>query len=335
MSGKTLGRREFLRIVGVSGIAGLTALKLGWKHIAENATTVSETRLLMGTVVNLTMIANDAQTGKAAINACLGHMGSLESVFSRYRPDSELSKLNREGDLKQASPHLITVLQQAAHISSQTGGAFDVTVKPAIDLYQDNQKAGRGLPTAAEINSALLRVGYRHLNINGADVSFDQPGMGLTLDGIAKGYIIDQGVMVLRQHGFVNVLVEAGGDLSAAGTKPGASPWQIGIQSPRDGQLLQRFKVNNQAVATSGDYMQSFTPDFTHHHILDPRTGYSAPELASVTLIAPTAMLADALATAVMVMGADGGLALIESMSGCEMVALTKTLDVLRSSGWL
>ena len=109
---------------------------------------------------------------------------------------------------------------------------------------------------------------------------------------------------VLKQHGFVNVLVEAGGDLMAAGMKDEKRPWRIGVQSPRpDADMAQmRFSLSNRAAATSGDYMQAFTSDLRQHHIIDPRTGYSAPDLASVTVTAPTAMLADGLATAVMVL---------------------------------
>ena len=115
--------------------------------------------------------------------------------------------------------------------------------------------------------------------------------MGITLDGIAKGYIVDEGVAVLKQAGFDNILVEAGGDLAASGLKEAALPWQIGIQAPRQGHssLLGKFAVRDQAIATSGDYMQPFTPDLSQHHILDPRAGYSAPELASATVVAPSA----------------------------------------------
>jgi thiamine biosynthesis lipoprotein len=167
----------------------------------------------------------------------------------------------------------------------------------------------------------------------GKRVTFAHPGMAVTLDGIAKGYIVDAGIEVLKQRGFADVLVEAGGDLLASGQKEQDTPWQIGIRSPRTAQggLLASFSVENRAVATSGDYMQSFTADLSQHHILDPRTGYSAPELASATVTAPTATLADGLATATMVLGPKAGLRLVESLPGCKAYLVLKDLEIVKT----
>ncbi len=332
---KNLGRRKFLRIIGAGSIAGLTALKLGIDAVPKTEV-VSETRFLMGTLVNLTLVTADRMAGKDALEACLGHMENLETVLSRHQSESQLSCLNRDGELENASPHLTYVLNEAVRYGTLTGGAFDVTVKPLVDLYNANHTSGNGLPSDAAIQRTLTQVGYQHIRVDRNTVSYEQPEMAITLDSIAKGYIVDQGIAALQQHGFRNILVEAGGDLSAMGSKSGNTPWRIGIQSPRNDQdsLLPSFNIRNQAVATSGDYMQAFTPDFAHHHILDPRTGYSAPELSSVTLVAPNVMLADALATAVMVMGTTDGLNLIENMPGCEAIVLTKTLEVMQSSGF-
>ena len=160
--------------------------------------------------------------------------------------------------------------------------------------------------------------------------------MSITLDGIAKGFIVDEGVLVLKEYGFDNMLVEAGGDLMGLGEKEPQTPWKIGLQAPRGqiGDLLASFDIRDRAIATSGDYMQAFTPDFINHHIIDPRTGHSSPDLASVSIQAPTSSLADALATAVMVMGRPG-LALIEKMEGCEAFAVTKNLEELKTTGFL
>lgn len=333
---RVVTRRDFLRIVGATSVAGLAALALGKnERTAASLHTVTETRLLMGTVVNLTLSTPDRHAGQLAIGACLDHMSALESVLSRYQPTSQLSRLNRAGVLEAANPHLVTVLREAARISALTDGAFDITIKPLVDLYQNSVSAGQGLPSKERITSALTRVGYQNVTIQDGVVMFSQPGMSITLDGIAKGYIVDEGTRILRQYGYHNVLVEAGGDLLASGVKAQGAPWRIGLQSPRgdNAELLLTFGVTEQAAATSGDYMQPYSDTLAVHHILDPRTGVSSTELASATVLAKSGIEADALATALMVMEPDRGLALIDSIPACEAYLVTKELRVLRSSG--
>lgn len=325
---KKLSRRDFLKIVAVSGAAGLGA-KYGLDGLNGDEI-VSETRLLMGTLINIKAVGLDLKAASVAINACFDRMSVLEGVLSRFQPKSQLSKLNRVGVLHDAHPALVELIQQSQQLSQLTDGAFDITVKPLLDLYQSSDN----LPNEEQVQEALMLVGYRKLDVKVHTVSFQEPGMSITLDGIAKGFIVDEGVKALQEFGFANVMVEAGGDLMALGEKAPHSPWKIGLQSPRAemGDLVATFNVQNKALATSGDYMQTFTLDFTCHHIIDPRTGYSSPELASVSVLAPTVALADGLATAIMVMG-KAGLQLIERLSGCEAYTVTKDAIVFKTSG--
>lgn len=325
----TISRRDFLKIIAVSGAAGLTA-KYGLNSLIADEV-VSETRLLMGTVINIKAIGLAPKAASVAINACFDRMAELESVMSRFKPESQLSQLNQTGALKDANPSLISLIQKSQELSQLTDGAFDITVKPLLDLYQ----VGEILPSEKQILSTLSLVDYRKLDVDNQTVSFQQKGMSITLDGIAKGFIVDNGVAILQDFGFENVMVEAGGDLMALGEKALHSPWKIGLQAPRAemGTLMTTFNIQNRAMATSGDYMQAFTPDFANHHIIDPRSGHSSPDLASVSLTAPTVVLADGLATAVMVMGTTG-LSLIERLSGCEAYAVTKDAIVLKTSGF-
>ena len=145
---------------------------------------------------------------------------------------------------------------------------------------------------------------------------------------------MDAGVTVLKQAGFGQVLVEAGGDLAAAGQKSTGTPWRIGVQSPREEQagLQNKFNLQDQAAATSGDYMQPFSADLRQHYILDPRPGYSAPEVASATVIAPSAMLADGLATSVMVLGPKAALQMIHGLPGCEAYLVAKDLQTIKTA---
>jgi thiamine biosynthesis lipoprotein len=227
----------------------------------------------------------------------------------------------------------VDVLTQAVQFGELTDGAFDVTIKPLVELYRSSQQ---GLPEASQILAAARLVDYTQLQISSDLVEFSTPGMQITLDGIAKGYIVDQGTAELRTLGYQNVLVEAGGDLLAAGQKAADAPWKIGIQSPRSARpgLLAKVALSDQAAATSGDYMNAFTEDLDHHHIIDPRTGVSSPELASVTVVGKTAMQADALATALMVLGVSDGLALIETLPGVEAYLVMKDLTTSQTSGF-
>jgi thiamine biosynthesis lipoprotein len=330
MTAKMLSRRDFLKITAIGGAAAL-ALRFGL-DIEPDSISIKETRLLMGTVVNLTIISDDRQTATNAITACFDHMAELEAVLSRFQPQSQLSILNQTGVVENAHPAPLKLVKQSQELSQLTGGAFDITVKPLLDLYQ----AAPGiLPTAQQIEKTLGRVDYRKIDLSGQGIAFQQPGMSITLDGIAKGCIVDEGVAVLKKFGFLNLLVEAGGDLMGLGEKATQAPWKIGLQAPRKkiGSMMTTFNVKNKALATSGDYIQTFTLDFSMHHIVDPHCGHSPLELASASIFAPTAALADGLATAVMVMGAQG-IHLIENMADCEAFLITKKIEVLKTSGF-
>jgi len=324
-------RRTVLRLLAVAGGAGI-AWKAGLLR-PRSVRPVERFEVLMGTGVRLTLLGDDRAAAEAAADATLARMAGLEALLSRHRPDSELSRLNAAGRLAGASTELIDVLRQAAEISRLGGGAFDVTVQPVLDVWRGGHG---GLPAPERIEAALQRVDHGGVEIRGGEVRLRRPGMRITLDGIGKGYVVDRGVDELRRRGFGNVFVEAGGDLVAGGGKTVGEPWRIGIRRPRPGLRLQaRFEARDCAVATSGDYMQAFTADYSQHHIIDPRSGYSAPELASSTVSAPDAATADALATLTMVLGSQAGLDLIESLPGCEAYFVTKNLDVHRTSGFV
>jgi thiamine biosynthesis lipoprotein len=328
----TITRRQFLRIVATGSIAGW-AIKAG-SDAQPKSNTINETRLLMGTIVNLTLIAPDLATGRKAAHACFQHMTKLEHLLSRFDAISEVSQLNRRGELRNVSPALLELLQFARQVSEQSAGAFDITVKPLLDIYSAAPKGN--LPTAAAIHQARALVDYRQVNVEGTAVWLGKKNMGLTLDGIAKGYIIDEAVAVLNHYGFTDTLVEAGGDLLAIGKAPREQGWRIGVESPRQKkkELLTYITVHNQAIATSGDYQQSFSPDFLHNHILNPHTGYSSPELASATVIAPKAWLADALATAVMVLGPQQGISFLEHVPDCQGYLVSKEMGVYQTPGF-
>ncbi len=327
-------RREVLTIMAVGGGAGL-AWGLGLFGRSGDVVR-AESRQLMGTRVNLTAVGDDREAAEAAVEATFARMSELESQLSRFRPESEVSRLNRTGRVEGASDGLIDVLRLADRISQMGDGAFDITVQPLLDLYRSQLAKHHRLPPAEVVEITLEGVDFRSVQVRGRTVALARSGAAITLDGIGKGYIVDQGVAVLRARGFANVLVEAGGDLVASGQRAPGRPWRVGIRRPRHGArgLQAHVDAQDRAGTTSGDYMQPFTPDFAQHHILDPRTGSSAPELASSTVIAPTAALADALSTLTMALGPRRSRELLEDLPGCEGYLVTKDLRVVTTSGF-
>jgi thiamine biosynthesis lipoprotein len=207
-------------------------------------------------------------------------------------------------------------------------------VKPLVDLYQYYAAQSNSLPPEELIHRQLDLVDYRQIVANHEAISFKRSGMQITLDGIAKGYIVDAGTKALKQYGFNDILVEAGGDLMAEGQCSTNNPWKIGVESPRRDRLgfIATFGLTSCAAATSGDYMQSFTADFSEHHILDPKRGHSPAELSSATVIAPTSALADALATGMMVLGVRDSLQLCKRSTTVQCLLVTKDGQVMRSA---
>lgn len=311
-------RRQFIRITASAGILAAGGLAYG----VVQAVRVEETQLLLGSIANLTIITTEPERARNAIQAALQEMSMLEEVFSRFRETSQLSQLNTTGILENPHPAMKTVLGYALHYGQLTHGAFDVTVEPVLRLYREAVRTGE-LPAEEPASAARQLVDYRKIIMTDTQVRLSEPGMAVTLDGIAKGFIIDAGTDVLREHGFDQIMVELGGDLQTSGTADGR-PWQVLIQQPDGGETPLVAQLRGKAMATSGDYQSTFTPDRRLHHIINPGNGVSPTELASVSVIASTACDADALSTAVMVMGTQAGLGLIERLPGVEALVITK-----------
>lgn len=327
-------RRGFLQIVAVAGAAA-ACWKLGFFGSARPLQVARRSQPIMGTVLNLTVYGEDRDACEEALHQTITTMKTLEGKLSRHMPQSELYRLNQSALLDQPSEDLIKVLAMADELSRQSSGAFDVTILPLLHLHE-RIRGTNDHPDAQQLASARRLVGYEKIIYTDKHIRLQDAGMGISLDGIGKGYIVDQGVAALRQRGFANVYVEAGGDLMVSGHKEAAVPWRIGIRNPRPqhNQKLVTVAISDKAVATSGDYLQAFTADLRHHHIIDPRSGFSPPELASCTVTAPSVAMADGLATALMVLGKNDALDLIEPMPGCEAYMVDKNLHHFNTSGF-
>lgn len=326
-------RRKVIQIAAVAGFLGVTWY-FGFKP-RSHLKAVRYSQSLMGTVVNMTVCGPHEEECRVAIKDCIARMQHLSSMMSTYEPGSPISVLNRTGIVHKAPPELIEVLRMARELSELTDGSFDPTVKPLLELYKEVKRSGK-LPSEDKIKEILHLVDYRHIVVEDSAIKFSRKNIEVTLDGIAKGYIVDQGVAVLRNLGFTDAYVEAGGDLMTLGHRSDGNNWKIGIRNPRSDDLkkMDTIELTNRAIATSGDYLQYFTDDKRIHHIINPRTGFSPIETASSSVLAPTVAKADGLATATMVIGPLKALELIESLPDCEGYFIDKHLNKYQTTGF-
>lgn len=277
----------------------------------------------MGTVVTLQLIAESQAAARQGVNRAFTDMTRWVEMLDHRRPLSPLAALNQSGTLQNPPPALREVIEEGLRLGVLTRGALDITIKPALDyyrLYQEPHPALRDL------------VDFQQVVVSPQGISLQRAGMGLTLDGLAKGWIVDQVAEILKDLGFINTLVEAGGDMFLAGSRGEGRPWKVGIRHPRGG-ILQTVVGEDQAVATSGDYLAAYDSSFQHHHILDPGRGISPCGLASASVIAGNVCQADALSTAAMVLGAEASLQVLESLPAVEGLLVTKSGLIYRTSG--
>jgi thiamine biosynthesis lipoprotein len=333
--GKQLTKRQFLRITAVAGmsLAGGVGLTRALRRAAD-LREIRETRTQMGTLITVTVVHRDPARARQMLTHVFAEMERLENILSRHRAGTVISRLNTEGIVRGAPAEAVHVIRRALAYSALTGGAFDITVTPLLDLYVSSFAQTSGPPRPSQVRAALSLVGYQDIVANSGHISFKKPGMSVTLDGIAKGYIVDEAVRVLKEDGAEQVLVDAGGDMASMGHRSWGERWAVAIQNPRArSEYLAVLHLLGESVATSGDYLQSFTSDKSMHHILDPRTGRSPEQTSAVTVVAPTAMEADALSTALFVLGPREGLRLLDPMEGVEGMIVTKKQEVFRSRG--
>ncbi|RKZ37877.1 MAG: FAD:protein FMN transferase ApbE [Gammaproteobacteria bacterium] len=271
----------------------------------------------MGTTYQVTVAHQPADTDQATIGQEIAAvLARIEGRMSTYRPESELSRFNRD-ELTQWIPlsaETVTVVTAAQKISGLSDGAFDITVAPLVNLWGFGPRPRPAEPPAAEeVTAALARVGYQRLAVRQSPPALRKQHGTLSVDlsAIAKGYAVDQVAEALARRGLKHVLVDVGGELRALGNNPEGVPWRIAIETPdaRRGKFQRTLVATNVGVATSGDYRNYFERDGRRYsHTIDPRSGRPIEHrLASVTVVAKSAMQADGLATALLVMGAEQG----------------------------
>ena len=304
-------RRRFLLALGSAGAAGAAGWAFGFRRTRE----VRREGFALGTRVSMTAFHPDAGRADRALDAAFAELDAVESAMSLYRSGSQICRLNRDGVLRDPDPRLFEVLACAQAFSLRTGGAFDVTVQPLWETFAAAKRAGR-LPSESDVRAASGRVGWRGLHVASDRIAL-APGMAITLNGIAQGYAADRALAVLREHGIEEALVDTGEEGCIG------RPREVGIQHPRvPDAFADVVWLEGGCLATSGDYETAFSPDRALNHIFDPRTGDSPRHFASVSVLAKSGMVADALSTAVFVLGREESRALLaEHGAGALFIA--------------
>ena len=331
---KAYDSKVFLWILGGLALLGVALALFYPEGLTRPGPHQSFGGATMGTTyhVQIAGVALDdtqVQTLKAEVDA---ELLAVNQAMSTYMPESEISMFNRGGGSEtfEVSPRFREVLARSFEINQLTDGRFDPTLGPLIDLWGFGAKKGSDEPISqAEIDGVMDRVGMAFLTLTDAGLQKHKPGMEINLSAIAKGYAVDRVAALLMAKGFENVYVEIGGELVCAGVNAQGIPWRIGIQVPAmdaEEHAMKVISLADHGLATSGDY-RNYVEDKNglRHHILDPRTGRPARHtLASVSVLASDCMSADAVSTALFVMGTEEGMAWVEKQQGIDALFIDR-----------
>jgi len=300
---------------------------------------VSRARLAMGSSLELTVYTTDEPAAVAAFEAVFAEFDRLDALLSVWKPGSDVMRINTATGAAPVpvSVETIEVLTIARQVSDWTGGKFDVTFGALSGLWKFDHDQDDTIPPRAAVAARLPAVDYTALQIDATTrtVVLHRPSMRIHLGGIGKGYAVDRGAAILHARGFDDFMIQSGGDLFVSGHR-GGRPWRLGIRDPRGpaDRSFATLDLSNGTFSTSGDYERFFIKDgVRYHHILDPDLGEPARLCRSVTIVANSATLADALSTGVFVLGPEKGMALIERLPDVEGVVVDARNRVLVSSG--
>ncbi len=319
----------------IVGAAVIIAL-LGLWYAKKDTVTVSDSRLTLGTVVEITLIGNNKAALEDAMTAAFARITEIEMVADRFTSESEISAVNRRKTPATiaVSADMLRMLLISRKVSDLTGGAFDVTVAPLVDLWGFD--VGGRLPARDEIERELSRVDYHRVAIDEASstITPTDGSVRLELGGIAQGYAAGEVERLIRERGIKSGVINISGDIAVIGDKNG-KPWRIGVQDPRDtDKLCAVINAKDIAIVTSGNYERCFFVDgVKYHHILNPKTGYPARGCASVTVVTRDVVIADALSTAIFVLGPDEGMKLAGTLDGVEVLIVTEEGEMIYSPG--
>lgn len=319
------------RLMALSGCVLCLAVAPAPAHAAW----YSRNEVIMTTSIYVELWDTNPAHANAAIDAVMAEMHHVDDVMSDFKPDSELSQINEHGAQHPVvvSPELYDLIKLSTHYSQITGGAFDITMESVWRLYNFRRHIH---PTDAQIRALLPTIGWRQLILDDRhhSVAFARPGMAIGLGGIAKGYVVDQSIDILKARGIRHALVTAGGDTRILGDRRGR-PWMVAIRDPWDlSKIVTMVPVTNEAISTSGDYYRGFVEHgVLYDHIISPFTGHSAQLVRSASIIAPTATQTDGMSKTAFVLGPKKTLAIINGMPQYDAIFIDPQGRVIYSNG--
>jgi thiamine biosynthesis lipoprotein len=330
-------RRDLLRLACLGGVGLAIPLikSTGILWLQDQHQEFEKSINALGTMVRI-RVEDDFSPVRAqlAISEALTEIARLEVQLTRFQAQGETYRLNQTSEVVAPASEFVELLGRARYFSDATEGAFDITVKPALDLLR-NYIDGRSLPSDADFALARSLIDYERVSFSKDIVRLSDPRMGITLDCIGKGYILDRAASILRSYGIRSALVQGGGTMVAIGRKLDGSSWRIGIRNPSDpSRLIATIGLANGAIATSGDYENFFSADGRFYHIIDPTTARSPLYSHSATVTAPTALEADPLGLTLMVKKPSDGSKLLEGFKGCESLIVTRDGRFVQSNGF-
>lgn len=311
MKTREFTRRDFLRGAGLIGLgSSFFFLVLQRESRRWAGTRFHKSVASLGTLVNVTIFDTPEAVAEQAVARAFREIQDVQLLMSTHDAGSQLSLVNRcsGSDFVQVDSRIIEVVQRGIEFSRQSGGVFDVTVLPLLEAWGFRNYRFDRPPDEARILGALDTVGYEQIVISEAGLGLKRKGAGIDLGGIAAGYAVDRAVASLRESGIRRFIVEAGGDLFAAGTPPDRESWEIGVKHPLRPGLCAVLQMANQAVATSANTESYVNYGGKHYgHLMNPRTGEPVDPYLSTTAVAPTTLEADAASTTLFVAGRNAG----------------------------
>jgi thiamine biosynthesis lipoprotein len=290
----------------LAAVAGVPVMIAAVRSIAPKARSHGWSGEVLGALSEVTLWHPDAAFAQRTILRVRHEIERFERIFSLYRPDSEISRLNDAGTLRKPSPELRALVEESQRLGELSGGAFDISVQPLWRLYEAHFWSQTGIQAdiaARAREVAHTVVDFRRIDNGAAAIRFARAGMAITLNSIAQGYVTDAIADMLRNEGFESAVVDLG-EYRTIGRHPDGRSWRMGIRHGKDlGRIDRTVELADMALAVSGGYGTTFEASGRCHHIFDPRTGASANSLVDVAVIGPRATTADALATAICVAG--------------------------------
>lgn len=326
-------KRMIILAVLAAAFAGLYAWRAGYLYGDDKI--LKRTRFMMDTLCTI-QARNGAGRLKteAAVERAFDRMAEIDRKFNCTNPESPIYKFNN-GRTPITDPEIVGLVKQAQEISRETGGAFDITVQPLVDLWGffTTSASSQTVPSPQAVKLALAGSGWRGILVRDGAVTAAGSGVRLDLGGIAKGYSLGEAAKVLKAGGVSSALILAGGQVHVFGSAGENVPWKVGVRNPRnDGYMASLAFTEETGISTSGDYERFFEVNgVRYHHLLDPRTGYPARGLMSVSVITRDPVRADALSTALFVMGPRRAMEFVKGRPGLDAILVDSKGEILNS----